>query len=56
MYGVDGTAMPSWVDYGLSQNDIGNLINFIRSMNQKMAAPSEEKSPKLTSQVNQEAR
>jgi sulfur oxidation c-type cytochrome SoxX len=52
-YGVDGTAMPSWIDYGLSQNDIGNLINFIRSLNRKPAAtPPEEKSPKLTSQLS----
>ena len=51
-YGVEGTAMPSWIDYGLSQNDIGNLINFIRSLNRKpAAAPVEEKSTKLTSQV-----
>jgi mono/diheme cytochrome c family protein len=33
LYGVQGTAMPSWIDYGLSQNDVGNLINFIRSIN-----------------------
>jgi sulfur oxidation c-type cytochrome SoxX len=32
-YGVDGTAMPSWIDYGLSQNDVGNIVNFIRSLN-----------------------
>ena len=51
-YGVEGTAMPSWIDYGLSQNDIGNVINFIRSLNRKpAAAPVDEKSPKLTSQV-----
>jgi mono/diheme cytochrome c family protein len=56
-YGVEGTAMPSWVDYGLSQNDVGNLINFIRSLNQKPAqAPANEKAPQLTSQVTQEAR
>jgi mono/diheme cytochrome c family protein len=55
-YGVEGTAMPSWVDYGLSQNDVGNLINFIRSLNQKPAPPSSnDKTPKLTSQLNQEA-
>jgi sulfur oxidation c-type cytochrome SoxX len=35
LYGVQGTAMPSWIDYGLSQNDVGNIVNFIRSMNQK---------------------
>ena len=51
-YGVGGTAMPSWIDYGLTQTDVGNLINFIRSLNRKPeAAPSEEKSPKMTSQL-----
>jgi mono/diheme cytochrome c family protein len=35
MYGVQGTAMPSWIDYGLSQNDVGDLVNFVRSINQK---------------------
>jgi len=35
LYGVQGTAMPAWIDYGLSQNDVGNLINFIRSLNPK---------------------
>jgi mono/diheme cytochrome c family protein len=35
LYGVQGTAMPSWIDYGLSPNDVGNLVNFIRSMNKK---------------------
>lgn len=35
MYGVQGTAMPPWIDYGLSQNDIGDLVNFIRSINPK---------------------
>jgi sulfur oxidation c-type cytochrome SoxX len=34
LYGVQGTAMPSWIDYGLSQNDVGDIVNFIRSMNQ----------------------
>ncbi len=33
LYGVRGTAMPSWIDYGLSQNDVGDLVNFIRSIN-----------------------
>jgi sulfur oxidation c-type cytochrome SoxX len=33
LYGVQGTAMPSWIDYGLTQNDVGNLVNFIRSIN-----------------------
>ncbi len=35
LYGVQGTAMPSWIDYGLSQNDVGNIVNFIRSLNEK---------------------
>ncbi|MFZ1916502.1 MAG: c-type cytochrome [Terriglobales bacterium] len=51
-YGVEGTAMPSWTDYGLTQQDIGNLMNFIRSLNRKPApAQPDEKSPKLTSQL-----
>ena len=25
--------MPSWVDYGLTKNDAGDLINYIRSLN-----------------------
>jgi sulfur oxidation c-type cytochrome SoxX len=33
LYGVQGTAMPPWVDYGLSNNDVGDLVNFIRSLN-----------------------
>ena len=33
IYGVDGTAMPSWMDYGLSHNDVGDIVNFIRSLN-----------------------
>lgn len=35
LYGVQGTAMPSWIDYGLSQADAGDIINYIRSLNQK---------------------
>lgn len=35
LYGVQGTAMPSWVDYGLSVNEVGDLLNFIRSINPK---------------------
>ena len=54
LYGVQGTAMPSWIDYGLTQNDVGDLINFIRSMNTKTVSPPSEKSPTLTSQVKQE--
>ena len=52
LYGVQGTAMPSWIDYGLTQNDAGDLINFIRSLNSQTASPAGEKSPTLTSQVN----
>jgi hypothetical protein len=25
--------MPSWMDYGLSQNDVGDIVNYIRSLN-----------------------
>jgi len=35
LYGVQGTAMPAWIDYGLSKNDVGDVVNFIRSINQK---------------------
>ena len=35
LYGVQGTAMPAWIDYGLTQQDVGDIVNFIRSMNQK---------------------
>ncbi len=53
LYGVQGTAMPSWIDYGLSTNDAGDLINFIRSLNQqKEQAPKNEKTAALTSKVN----
>ncbi|MBK8812029.1 MAG: c-type cytochrome [Acidobacteria bacterium] len=34
MYGVQGTAMPPWIDYGLTNNDVGDLVNYIRSLNQ----------------------
>jgi hypothetical protein len=41
---VQGTAMPPWIDYGLSPNDAGDLINFIRSLNpQPVPAPKNEK-------------
>ncbi len=33
LYGVQGTAMPPWVDYGLSKKDAGDLVNYIRSLN-----------------------
>jgi sulfur oxidation c-type cytochrome SoxX len=32
-YGVQGTAMPSWIDYGLTKEDVGDLVNFIRNIN-----------------------
>jgi cytochrome c oxidase cbb3-type subunit 2 len=35
LYGVQGTAMPSWTDYGLTTNDVGDIVNFIRSINQQ---------------------
>jgi cytochrome c oxidase cbb3-type subunit 2 len=35
LYGVQGTAMPSWIDYGLTNDNVGDLINFIRGMNRK---------------------
>ncbi|MEO8373145.1 MAG: c-type cytochrome [Candidatus Solibacter sp.] len=35
LYGVQGTAMPSWIDYGLTNNDVGDIVNFIHSINQK---------------------
>jgi len=53
LFGVQGTAMPSWIDYGLSQNDVGDLINFVRSMNPQVSAAN-AKSSTLTSQAKQE--
>jgi mono/diheme cytochrome c family protein len=35
LYGVQGTAMPPWIDYGLSQQEVGDIVNFIRSINAK---------------------
>jgi sulfur oxidation c-type cytochrome SoxX len=32
LYGVQGTAMPPWIDYGLSQQDVGDVVNFIRGL------------------------
>lgn len=34
LYGVQGTAMPPWIDYGLTKNDVGDLVNYIRSLSQ----------------------
>lgn len=39
LYGVQGTAMPPWIDYGLTQNDAGDLVNYIRSLTQASARP-----------------
>jgi mono/diheme cytochrome c family protein len=33
LYGVQGTAMPAWVDYGLTMKDASDLLNYIRSLN-----------------------
>lgn len=33
LYGVQGSAMPPWVDYGLTQKDVGDLVNYLRSFN-----------------------
>lgn len=35
LYGVQGSAMPPFIDYGLSKNDVGDLVNYLRSLNQK---------------------
>jgi mono/diheme cytochrome c family protein len=43
LYGVQGTAMPSWIDYGLTQNDVGDVINFVRSMNPPAGTPASVK-------------
>jgi mono/diheme cytochrome c family protein len=32
-YGVEGSAMPSWMDYGLTQDQVGDIVNYIRSLN-----------------------
>jgi mono/diheme cytochrome c family protein len=37
LYGVQGTAMPAWIDYGFSKNDVGDIVNFIRSINVQKA-------------------
>ena len=36
--------MPSWIDYGLTQKDAGDLMNFIRSLNHtpRPTAPADE--------------
>jgi mono/diheme cytochrome c family protein len=35
LYGVQGTAMPPWIDYGMTNENVGDVVNFIRSMNRK---------------------
>lgn len=39
LYGVQGTAMPPWVDYGMSVKDAGDLVNYIRSLTQASSRP-----------------
>jgi sulfur oxidation c-type cytochrome SoxX len=36
LYGVQGTAMPAWIDYGLTTNDVGDIVNFIRRSTQNV--------------------
>ena len=57
LYGVQGTAMPSWIDYGLTQNEVGDIINFIHSMNmnQQPSTPAKSDKPQLTSQLTRGA-
>lgn len=33
LFGVQGTAMPPWIDYGLTKEDVGDLVNYLRSLN-----------------------
>lgn len=33
LYGVQGSAMPPWIDIGITQNDAGDILNYIRSLN-----------------------
>jgi len=42
LYGVQGTAMPAWIDYGLTQQDVGDIVNFIRSLNQTSIGRSQK--------------
>ena len=32
LYGVRGTAMPPWIDYGFSPSDAGDIVNYIRKL------------------------
>jgi len=36
LYGVQGTAMPPWMDNGLTTEEVGDLVNFIRNINPKL--------------------
>jgi len=40
LYGVQGTAMPPWIDYGLTKNNVGDLVNYLRSLNQTASGRS----------------
>ncbi len=35
LYGVRGAAMPPWIDYGLSPSDAGDIVNYIRRINDR---------------------
>lgn len=52
-YGVQGTAMPAaGYDFALSDNAIGDLVNYIESLNTKQAAPpAATPEPAATSEV-----
>jgi len=36
LYGVQGTAMPPWIDFGYSQRDVGDIMNYVRSLNKEL--------------------
>jgi len=61
LYGVQGTAMPPWIDYGLTPESVGDLVNFIHSINIHSISPKPSKavSDKQTADkktaVNQES-
>ena len=48
LYGVQGTAMPSWIDYGFTMKDAGDLLNYIRSLN-PAPRPADKQLASLTS-------
>jgi len=39
LYGVQGTAMPPWIDYGFTPRDAGDILNYIRSLSPKSRSP-----------------